>query len=258
MNSPGYLAWPSGLLGCFLALSILTSPGPVYSGDAVSVCYSHWPPYSETTGSGAKGISISIMKQAARLLDLEIGFVEDSWNGCLGKVKRGELDVILDAAMRAEYLQGPTSFSIYSDTFWVNNNSNISRYEQLSGGKIALVEGYSYDQRLLVHIENLSLEVVTGSDDSTNLRSLARGEVDAVITDLASGFVLVEQESLTAHPILPPFTYEKLYASFHRGIPDLQRRFDGAISELIKQGYVDEIYQRFLGVTYSSLSPEYN
>lgn len=252
MNSSGHLIHARGLLACLLPLLLAVSPSPVLSSDPVTVCFAEWRPYTKMSDAGADGISVSIIRRAAEMLGREIRFIEHSWNECLQKVKDGEFDVVLDAAERKEYLQGPTSFSIYSDTFWVSNSSNISRYEQLSGGKLALVDGYVYDERLQAHIKNLELEVVWGVDDQTIVRDMAQGRVDAAVADLASTFTLVREENLKAHPILPPFTFDRLYASFYSGKPDLQREFDRAFAQLMEQGYVDEVYKKTLGITYSS------
>jgi ABC-type amino acid transport substrate-binding protein len=241
-----------GLGGCLLTLCLFISPASVVSDDAVSICFVEWRPYARMTDNGAEGISVSIIKKAAQLLEREVRFVEHSWNECLQKVKDGELDVILDAALREDYLQGPTSFSIYSDTFWVSDERKVSRYEQLSGGTVALVEGYNYDPRLLAHIEDLDLDIVRGADDLTIVRDMAQGSVDAAVADLASTFTVIREERLKAYPILPPFTYDRLYASFHRGKADLQREFDRAFAQLIKQGYVDEVYTKTIGTAFSS------
>lgn len=257
MNSSGHPFRARGLIGYLLALLFLTTPLPVLSGDAVRVCFAEWPPYTVMTDKGPDGISVSILKRAAQMLGKEIEFGHLSWNDCLEKVKDGEFDVILDAAMRKDYLQGPTSFSIYSDTFWVSSNRNISRYEQLSGGKVALVEGYVYNERILAHIKGLRLEIVRGTDDLTILRDMAQGRVDAAVADLASTFIVVREQNLKAHPILPPFSFDQLYASFHRGNPDLQRDFDQAFAKLIEQGYVDELYTKVIGTPYTSfVNPE--
>lgn len=252
MNSSGHPFRARGLIGFLLALLLMIAPLPVLSGDAVRVCFVEWPPYSVMTDKGPDGISVSILKRAAQMLDKEIEFGHLSWNACLEKVKDGEFDVILDAARRKDYLQGPTSFSIYSDTFWVSSDRNISRYEQLTGGKVALVEGYVYDERLLAHINDLKLEIVKGADDLTVVRDMAQGRVDTAVADLASTFIVVRDENLEAHPILPPFSFDQLYASFHRGNPDLQRDFDRAFAKLIEQGYVDEIYTKAIGTPYTS------
>ena len=238
--------------GCLLAFIFLIAPAAAAANERVTFCFNDWPPYTQMTNDGAVGISVEIVKRAAALIDRQIQFVEREWNDCLQKVKKGEYDVILDAAERDAYLQGPTSFNQYSDTFWVSNNSNVSHYDQLTGLKLALVEGYVYDDRLMAHIENLGVEVVRGKDDPTNIQDLADGKVDATVSDLASTFVVTSRNKLQVHPILPPFSVDRLYASFNRDKPDLHRAFDRAFATLLEQGVVDEIYKAAIGTTYSS------
>lgn len=238
-----------------LALTSLISPIGVLSNDRVTTfCFNDWPPYTRTTDSEADGISINIIKRAAQILGREAVFFEMEWNECLNKVKEGAVDAVLDAAQRDEFLQGPTSFNMYTDTFWVNNSSNINRYEQLNGGKIGLVEGYVYNDRLLAHLKTLNLELVYGVDEPTIIRDLAQGQLDTVVADLASTFVFVRQQKIKAHPILPPFSVDKLYLSFNAAKPELQRDFDRIFAELLAQGYVDEVYQQWIGTTYSNFA----
>jgi ABC-type amino acid transport substrate-binding protein len=237
-----------------LTLVLLISPMPIFADEPVTVCLTEWQPYTLMTDGEADGITVRIMRKAAELIDREISFVQLEWSECLGKVKQGELDVILDASNRPAYLQGPTSFSSYVDTFWVSNKSKISSYVQLSGGKVALVKGYHYDDRLHAHLKNLNAEVVRGKDDSTILFDLDQGRLDAAVADLASTFLFTQQNNLQIHPILPPFTADRLYASFNREKVELQRDFDQAFATLIKQGYVDEVYQEFIGTTFSSFA----
>jgi ABC-type amino acid transport substrate-binding protein len=245
------------LLGYLLFLALLISSMPALSDHRVTFCYVDWPPYTEMTDGVADGITIRIIRRAAQIIDREIRFVKREWNECLEKVRQGEFDVILDAAKRDAYLQGPTSFNSYVDTFWVSNKSNINRYDQLIEGKIALVEGYNYDDRLLSHLKDLKAEVVRGKDDPSILQDLAQGRLDAAVADLAGTFAYKRQKNLQIHPILPPFTVDRLYASFNRDKVDLQRDFDQAFATLIEQGYVDEVYEEFIGTTFSSFVSDY-
>lgn len=237
-----------------LMLSLLLQSATALSDDRTRFCYVDWAPYTETRDGVAQGITISIIREAARVLGREIEFVKRSWKECLEKVKEGEFDAILDAAEREAYLQGPTSFNSYIDTFWVTNESNISRYEQLRGNKISLVEGYHYDDRLMTQLKDLGADVVRGADDGTIVRDLMRGRHDAAVVDLASTFYLAQQENLKIHPILPPFSEDMLYASFYAGRPELQREFDRSFARLLESGFVDEVYQQFIGTSFSSFS----
>ncbi len=222
------------------------------NGDDVTVCFNNWPPYTRMTDTGASGISVEVVEQAATLLNRKVRFVEREWSECLEKVKQGEFDAVLDAAEREAYLQGPASFSLYSDTFWVSNDRDISQYNQVRGGRVAMVTGYNYDNRLMAQLEDLNMQVVRGKDDPTNVRDLAAGKYDVAIADLASTFAYSRDNNLAIHPILPPFSYDRLYLSFNRDLAETQREFDRAISQLLESGAVDEIYERLIGTPFSS------
>lgn len=237
-----------------LILSLLAHSPSALSVDRTLFCYVDWAPYTETRDGVVQGITISIVKEAAKVLGREVEFVQRSWNECLEKVEQGEFDAILDAAEREAYLQGPTTFNSYIDTFWVTNESGINRYEQLRASKVSLVEGYVYDDRLMAQLEELGAEVLRGEDDGTIVRDLAKGRYEAAVADLASTFFLAQKENLKIHPILPPFSEEMLYTSFYTGKPELQREFDRAFAQLLESGFVDEVYQQYIGTTFSSFS----
>lgn len=235
-----------------MVLSLL--PLSAISDEQVTFCYVDWPPYTETLDGEVHGISASIIRRAAENIGRQISFVKREWDDCLERVKTGEFDAILDAAKRDAYLQGPTSINSYIDTFWVTNDSNINRYDQLKGGRVALVKGYNYDERLLEHLRNLEMKVVRGVDDLGIVRGLAAGQFDAAVADLAGTFYLVRKENLDIHPILPPFSEDRLFHSFYSGRPELQREFDRAFAQLLEQGFVDEVYEQYIGITFSSFN----
>ena len=237
-----------------LAFLLLTVCKTAVASGRVTFCFNDWPPYTQMTNEGATGITVEIIKQAAKLLDRQIQFVEREWDVCLKKVEAGDYDVVLDAAKRDAYLQGPTSFNLYADTFWVSNRRDISRYDQLTGGKIGLVKGYNYSDSLLKLFDKLKLKVVRGKDDPSNIRELANGQLDAVIADLASTFDFTRKNDLEVHPILPPYSFDRLYPAFNKNKAGLQREFDEVLARLLENGFVDQVYMDIIGTSYSSFS----
>lgn len=250
-------AGPAGLrllLSGLLAVAMLVPAPGAADADPVVFCFNDWPPYTVMNEDGPGGITVRIVERAAELLGREARFIQTGWSDCLQRVERGEYDAVLDAARRDAFLQGPTSFNSYTDTFWVRNSSNVLRYDQLQGGRVALVEGYNYAERLYQHIGDLGLEIVRGLDDPSNIRDLAQGKVDAAVADLASTLVFTADNNLPVSPILPPFSVDSLYPSFNRDRAELQRDFDRVFAELLRSGYVDAIYEASIGVPYSSFA----
>ena len=132
------------------ALFLLVNPGHASATrSSVSFCFNDWPPFASKTTDGAEGISITIIDEAAKRFGKEAIFEELPWNRSLQKVKDGEIDAVIDAAERSEFIQGPASFSIFSDTFWVREDSGIMNYSDITGGKVGLVDGYKYTAPIL-------------------------------------------------------------------------------------------------------------
>lgn len=234
-------------------LSIFPQRSVWASDSEVSFCFNDWPPYATKSADGAAGISVSIIEQAAQRIGIQVSFQELPWNRCLQKVKDGEVDAVIDAAERPEFIQGPTSFSLFSDTFWVREDSGIKNYSDISGGRVGLVDGYNYSGPLLAYLDDLKLQREMTIDDPTNIRKLAFGRVKVIIADFASTLLFARQHSLKISPILPPFSYDHLYASFSQDRAEIQRRFDQSFSELLKDGSIDAVYQQYLGTGYSEM-----
>lgn len=242
----------------FLALiatlfSILPLRNVWASDSEVSFCFNDWPPYATKSADGVAGISVNIVQQAAQRIGIQVNFEELPWNRCLQKVKDGEVDAVIDAAERPEFVQGPTSFSLFSDTFWVREDSGIKSYSDISGGRVGLVDGYNYSGSLLAYLDDLKLQREMTIDDPTNIRKLAFGRVNVIIADFASTLLFARQHRLKISPILPPFSYDPLYVSFSQDKSEIQHRFDQSFSELLKDGSIDAVYQQYLGTGYSKL-----
>ena len=111
----------------------------------------------------------------------------------------------------------------------------------------------NYNDRLLAYIAALDLEHEYAVDDPTNIRKLAFGRVETIIADLASTLHFARRHGLKIHPILPPYSFNRFYESFHSGKLDIQRQFDRMFAELLEEGFVDVVYKQHLGVSYSDL-----
>lgn len=228
-------------------------PGLLASESWVTFCFNDWPPFVTNTNAGPEGISIAIIKESARRIGLQVRFEELPWNRCLQKVKDGEIDAVIDAAERTEFIQGPASFSLFSDTFWVREQGGAVNYSDISGGKVGLVDGYNYGSSLLDYLDVLNLQQEMAVDDPTNIRKLAFGRVNVIIADLASTLHFSRRHGLSIRPILPPFSYDRLYASFSQDKVEIQHQFDQIFTELLNDGFIDTVYQQHLGTSYSEI-----
>lgn len=246
-------------MGCGVAVLILGTASffaafaRAETKQEATFCFNDWPPMTFVRSGRAEGISVEIVREAMRRIGIEAAFRELPWKRCLLLVEGGEIDAVIDAAVRPNFVQGPTSFSSYSDTVWVHQDSGKTSLRDLRGASFGLVEGFSYDTKTMSALSALAVELSWAVDDPTNIRKLAFARVDAIIADLTSTLHFSRANKVDIRPILPPIYIEPLFVSFNNGRTDLQRRFDESVKKLIDEGFVDAVYKRHIGKTYGEM-----
>lgn len=241
-----------------LLLSVMLSPVSATaqsSGEVVRFCFNDWPPYAEADDEGSHGISVDILREAADRADLTAYFEELPWNRCLEMVRQGEFDAVVDALIRPEYLQGPTSFSLYANLFWVQDGSPYQAPEmsEMAGARLGLVAGYDYPPDLLDQAAQLKLTIEYSVDDWANIRQLAFGRVDVIVADFVGTHIYATEQGLAVHPLTPAHSVDSLYPSFNSTKAGMQHAIDGAIRGMLEDGTVDRIYEDHIGVSFSEI-----
>lgn len=94
----------------------------------VRFCFNSWPPYVKVEQDQSTGITVDILREAARRAGLKVSFRELPWNRCLQNVRDGEFDAVLDAAERTEFLRGPVSFSLHTYSFWIRDDVIVADF----------------------------------------------------------------------------------------------------------------------------------
>lgn len=224
----------------------------------VSFCYNDWPPYVSTKKGVAKGISVDVTREAAKRAGLSVSFQELPWNRCLEMVRQGEIDGVMDAAERPEFLQGPASFSAYTNTVWVHENSVLQQFEfsALEGKTIGLVSGYSYPQDLLDNLKQVDVKIDYAVDDETNIRKLAFGRVEAIVADFANTLEIARVKHLGIRPLTPTHSRDLLYLSLNPNRMAAHKALNAAIEEMLSDGVIEQIYRDHLSVGLSELVGE--
>lgn len=242
---------PRRLLAALLALAF--APGIAAGAEKVTFCFNYWPPFTHNVEDRVVGISVELIDEAARRLGVTVEYQELPWNRCLQYVRNGVAHAVVDAAAREEFVQGPTSLGIYSDTLWVHSASAIESPEDLRNARIGLVDGYRYSDEIMDMIARLGMTPELSVDDPANLRKLAFRRTDAAIADLMGTLVYAREHRLMIRPLYPPLSSDPLYLSFHAKYSDLQKRFDAAFREMLAEGFVDRVYEAHIGERFSDL-----
>ena len=134
------------VVACMLLLAHSASAQP----PPARFCFNAWKPYAYTEAGRIDGLSIVILKEAARRAGYTAEFAELPWKRCLILVEAGEYDAVMDAAARKQFLQGPTSYVVYTNTFWVRGDDVVDKFSlaALREKTVGMVSGYVYPEDL--------------------------------------------------------------------------------------------------------------
>jgi len=218
----------------------------------VRFCFSAWPPYTYMENGEARGLSTVVLREAARRAGLIAEFVELPWKRCLHLVDTGEHDAAVDAAKREQFLQGPTSFSVYTNTFWVRDAAPMQAFsiEALRNKKVGLVSGYVYPDEL---VKEPPYSIDYSVDDDMNVRKLAGGRVDAIVADLVSTLRIAKSRDVKLRALQPSHSLDRLYPSFNAQRGDQQTLIDKALQEMTDDGYIEDVYRTMLGLDFRTV-----
>lgn len=237
----------SALAAVFAAL-----PGNVQAADVdtVSFCYNDWKPYAAEVDGEAFGLSIDILREAASRAGLQPRFRSLPWKRCLSAVESGEVDAVVDALERPEFVHGDIAFTFYTNTFWVRGDDPVGSLDAALGGgrRLGLVAGYVYGEALDALFAASGAPIDEAVDDGTNLRKLAFRRVDVVVADFASTLVFARDEGLSLRPLKPTHSVDRLYTSFNPQREALMERLDEALRDMCEEGWIEAQYVATLGI----------
>ncbi|MHC4165532.1 MAG: transporter substrate-binding domain-containing protein [Planctomycetota bacterium] len=143
-----------------------------------------WPPFDFVEEGEAKGYSIDFVRLLGKKTGLRFEFVNGfTWAELMTKLKQGEIDILpvtMDTPERREfmiftshYLTNPTVLVVHEDTH------HIKTIEDVRGGKLAIVQGYYYENSVREGYPDIEVIPVSGFLDG--LEAVLDKQVDAFI-----------------------------------------------------------------------------
>jgi polar amino acid transport system substrate-binding protein len=238
------------LSGCIEA----NDQGNTQFPETLSICGVSWPPFthSDKKGSLAKGISIDIYTEAFRRLNIKPYFIEIPWIRCERGVQTGEFQAIIDNASLPDYTHPSTPTSFYPLVAYVKNASQLKQFswkqmEKLTVGK---VRGYDYTAAISAYSK---WNIIEANSEEQLVSLLEGGRVDIAILDYFYGPILVKEKGSRIRALEPVMDSTPLYLDFNLKFESLAVALDKVLQELLIEGFLDDVYARYLGESYSAI-----
>ncbi len=217
-----------------------------------------YPPftYHDPDTNELIGLDIEIAKAVAEKLGVEVEFVESAWDSLMPGMDAGRLDTIINDVgvsdeRKEKYDFTDTYLYIPKQVVVKGDNDEIKSEADLKGKKIATTATNVFNP----WFEERGAEIV-GIDTPAEAASLLlSGRADFVNFD-----PLVLKSYLDEHPdadmkvaFIIPDSYEQIAIPVRKGETRLLEAFDKALDELLEDGTLVEISQKYVNGDYTKV-----
>lgn len=252
-------SWPFHLFKCFmpggragLVLSslifLLASAGAKGEVDKpLRFCFVEWRPFTYLEDGAPQGITVNVMREAARRAGYEVIFAQKPWRRCVLETHAGWFDAVMDSPAYESLVQGPTLASVYGYVVIARKDEAPAAYKglsQLQGKTVGTVIGYEYPPAF---VEDTEILKVSAPSDVLALRMLDYGRIDFMLGDFLNSPSLIRRHGLALELLEPVMDVTPLYPAFHASKKDVQAKFDEALASLHEDGFIDQFYQQVFG-----------
>ncbi len=223
------------------------------AGKLVVATSPDFPPFESLEGGEIVGIEVDIMDLIAEKLGVEIQFEQMDFDSVLPGVQSGKFDVGMSGITITEKRQKNADFTdpyfLASQSIVVMADSDITCKDDLEGKTIAVQTGTTAESYCM---EN-GYEVLAYQANNDAASALTSGKVDAWVVDNEVAVALSAEQNGATVVLDEAMTTEPYAFAFAKGSDTLVEAFNEALSELVADGTIEEIFETY-GVPY--VAPE--
>mgnify|MGYP003290040557 CR=1 FL=1 len=206
-----------------------------------------FPPYEFYDGETVVGIDAEIAAAVAEKLGLELVIVDMDFSSLIGAVQSGKIDVALAGMTvtdeRKENVDFSDSYATGVQVIIVPEGSDIASVDDLDGALIGVQE--STTGHIYCSDDFGEDSVVAYTNGATAVQALVSGKVDCVVIDKQPALAFVEaNEGLVI--LETEYVTEDYAAAISKDNPGLKAAFDAALQELIADGTVQAILDKYI------------
>jgi ABC-type amino acid transport substrate-binding protein len=252
------------IAGVAAAQSSADTLGRIKRAKQINVAYSGDSAPFSFVGQGDQpaGYSIDLCKRVIARISSAVGVPELRVNWRVGSVAeriamiksgKADLDCANTTASLARMKDVDFSALVFVDSggFMVKAGSDVKRFADLAGKKIAVIGGTTTETRLAsaMKAKLVNAEVVKINDGAEGPAMLLSGAVDAYASDKVKliGLALQSADPQGLRLLEDDLSYEPLAFATPRGDWAMRLEVNSALSQVYASGDIEEIYIRWFG-----------
>jgi polar amino acid transport system substrate-binding protein len=244
--------------------------GAAARGDLVAAAVPDQLPLAATDASGQlQGFDIEVARALASRLGLPVRFVTPGWDAILSGDWQGRWDFsvssITPTDARAQRLDFPATYRFDAAVVVVRRGEEtIMTPANASGRSVGVKENTTFEQYLRRDLRLPGLDspnyqiddakILRFPDKADALKALAKGEVDAAVTSLATAQAAINDG--LALRVLPGFLFfEPVAVAVDKSDPEFSRMVEEAVLAMSGDGTLGQLSIKWFGIDMTQLAP---
>ncbi|MFZ5644314.1 MAG: ABC transporter substrate-binding protein [Bacillota bacterium] len=192
------------------------------------------------------GFDVEIGKALAEKMGMNAEPVATPWQGLISGLKAKKYDAILGSMTITAERQKEVDFSdpyyISGPKLFVRSDSKITGIQDIKKDTpVGVLISSVYDKEARKYTDN----VKNYTSDVTALQDLAKGRVDAVVTDRFVGRIAVAEQKLDIKPVGDLIFVENIGIAFHQDDDTLRENVNKALKEIKEDGTYQAISKKY-------------
>lgn len=193
------------------------------------------------------GFEAEIVELLAKELDMEVQFVQNSWDGLIEGLNRGDYDIVVNGVEitqdRAQVVNFSQPYYYTSEALVVRKDTNdISTLEQLKDRKVGTLDA-SLAQRILIE-QKFPISIIGYDEEMHAYSDLALGRTEAVLLDEPIALYYAKPNT-DLKMVGGPIGYMEYGIVTRKNGPEFSAKIHTALKKLIDNGKVQEILERW-------------
>jgi ABC-type amino acid transport substrate-binding protein len=232
----------------------LFSPALAAGPKTLTFCAEQYQPYAIKNAKGVidSGITYDIMKQALDELGYKLAVEEVNYAyRCFVLARSGEINgafftTEVGKNKKMHYLDKPLEY--WTLNVMVPQDSPFKDYTSLSqfdGQRIGFTKNYGYPDKIK---QNKKWHVEEENEVILNLRKLSAKRIDLYIDDPYQAAEMIKRENLKVRILQPSVDQVPTFVEIKDRL--IFEKVNKKVNELFERGYVDQVYQKYLGKTF--------
>lgn len=239
------------VLSCLVAL--LPPPAAAQAGKTLRVGLFPAAPLVFSENGRPSGLFVDVLEYCAKALGWNLVYVDDSWGNLLGRLERGEIDILpavgFTTARAAIYDFTKNPVYIDSGVVFTGRSFTIHTVFDLQGRNIAGVRGSLFTTEFTKYADSFGIkcQMVLVEDNPAVMEAIVTGRADAGVCIYSLGNELAKRYSVRITPV--SFSPIALHFAVPKGDPaGAAAAIDGIFAAMPAGGdsYFDRAFRKWI------------